>query len=150
MFLPWFGQVGDAGVGAHEDVAGVQPALQVQLLDLRQVDAAQRSLGQSVGRDQSQAEHAHAVDAVDGLRSGDEEGEDRSVTAGRRSCKTTRGLFEVIYLQHAAHPLEAVLLGGVGPLLGHHHDPLVPQHRHREHRYPAGVQQEQHQSEFLF
>lgn len=46
---------------------------------------------------------------------------------------------QVIYLQHAAHPLEAILLGGVGPLLSHHHDPLVPQHCYREHRYPAGT-----------
>lgn len=68
LFLPWFGQIGDAGVGAHEDVAGVQPPLQVQLLDLGQVYAAQRSLGEGVGRDQSQAEHAHSVDTVYGLR----------------------------------------------------------------------------------
>lgn len=49
-------------------------------------------------------------------------------------------VWEEIYLQDAAHPLEAVLLRGVGSLLGHHHDPLVPQHRHREHRYPAGTE----------
>lgn len=50
------------------------------------------------------------------------------------------GLATATYLQHAAHPLEAVLLRGVGPLLGHHHDPLVPQHRHGEDRYPAGTE----------
>ena len=50
----------------------------------------------------------------------------------------------VIYLQHAAHPLEAVLLRGVGSLLGHHHDPLVPQHRHGEHGYPAGRRKQTH------
>lgn len=43
----------------------------------------------------------------------------------------------VPYLQHPAHPLEAVLLRGVGPLLGHHHDALVSQHRHGEHGDPA-------------
>lgn len=41
------------------------------------------------------------------------------------------------YLQDATHPLEAVFLGGVRPLLGHHHDPLVPQDGHGEHGYPA-------------
>lgn len=40
------------------------------------------------------------------------------------------------YLQHAAHPLEAVLLGGVRPLLRHQHHPVVMQHRHREHGDP--------------
>lgn len=44
-------------------------------------------------------------------------------------------------LQHAAHPLEAVLLCGVGPLLCHDHNPLVVQHSHREHGYPAGTQE---------
>lgn len=68
LFLPRFGQVGDTGVGAHQDIAGVKPPLQVQLLDLRQVDAAQRSLGKGVGRHQSQTEDAHPVDAVYGLR----------------------------------------------------------------------------------
>lgn len=67
LLLPRLGQVGDAGVGAHEHVAGVQPPLQVQLLDLRQVDPPQRRLGEGIGRHQRQAEDAHAVDAVDGL-----------------------------------------------------------------------------------
>lgn len=64
MFLPRFGQVGDAGVRTHEHVAGVQRPLQEQLLGLRQVDATQRSLGQSVGGHQSQAVHPHLMDAV--------------------------------------------------------------------------------------
>ena len=38
LFLAGFGQVGDASVGAHEDVAGVQRALQEELLGLGQVD----------------------------------------------------------------------------------------------------------------
>lgn len=42
------------------------------------------------------------------------------------------------HLQHSAHPLETVLLGGVGPLLGHQDDPVVIQHRHGEHRDPGG------------
>ena len=41
------------------------------------------------------------------------------------------------HLQHAAHPLEAVLLGGVRPLLRHHHDPLIVEHGHGKHRYPG-------------
>lgn len=49
----------------------MEPPLQVQLFDLGQVDATQRSLGESVGRDQSQAEHTNPVDAVDGLGGGD-------------------------------------------------------------------------------
>lgn len=34
LFLPWFGHVGDAGVGAHEDVAGVQRPLKEELLSV--------------------------------------------------------------------------------------------------------------------
>lgn len=40
------------------------------------------------------------------------------------------------YLQNSAHPLEAVFLGGVGPLLRHDHDPLIVKHGDGEHRYP--------------
>lgn len=67
LFLPWFGQVGDAGVGTHEDVAWMKPSLQVQLFDFRQVDATQRSFGESIGWDQSQAEHTNPMDTVNGL-----------------------------------------------------------------------------------
>ena len=45
-----------------------------------------------------------------------------------------------VYLENTAHPLEAVLLRGIRPLLCHHHNPLIMEHRHREHRYP-GTQQ---------
>lgn len=41
------------------------------------------------------------------------------------------------HLQDAAHPLEAVFLRGVRPLLGHDNDPLVVQHGHRKHGYPG-------------
>lgn len=68
LLLSGLGQVGDARVGAHEDVAGVQGALQEALLGLRYVDAAQRSFGQRVGRHQSQTVHAYLVDAVYGLK----------------------------------------------------------------------------------
>lgn len=68
LLLSGLGQVGDARVGAHEDVAGVQGAFQEALLGLRYVDAAQGSFGQRVGRHQSQTVHAHLVDAVDGLK----------------------------------------------------------------------------------
>lgn len=69
LFLPGFGQVGDAGVRTHEHVAGVQRPLQEELLGLRQVDATQGSLGQSVGGHQSQAVHPHLVDTVYRLES---------------------------------------------------------------------------------
>lgn len=42
------------------------------------------------------------------------------------------------HLQHAAHPLEAVLLGGVRPLLCHQHNPVVMEHCHGEHCNPGG------------
>lgn len=45
----------------------------------------------------------------------------------------------VIYLQYSTHPLEAVLLTGVGPLLCHNHDPLIIKHRHWEHSDPGGM-----------
>ena len=66
--LPWLGQVGDAGVRAHEDVDGVQRPLKEPLLCLRQVDAAQRRLGQVVVGDEGEAEEADGVDRVDGLQ----------------------------------------------------------------------------------
>ena len=44
----------------------------------------------------------------------------------------TRLVDGVHRLEHARHPLEALLLGAVGPLLGHHADALVPQHPDRE------------------
>lgn len=50
--------------------------------------------------------------------------------------ESTRLIHGLLHLQDAAHPLEAVFLGGVGPLLRHHHDPLVAQHRHRKHSDP--------------
>ena len=70
LFLPRFWQVGDAGMRTQEHVAGVQRPLQEKLLGLREVDAPQRSLGQSVGGHQSQAVHAHLVNAVYGLQGG--------------------------------------------------------------------------------
>ena len=42
-------------------------------------------------------------------------------------------------LQDAGHPLEALFLRTVGPLLGHHAYPLVPQHADGEHRDSAPV-----------
>lgn len=56
----------------------------------------------------------------------------------------------VTYLQHTAHPLEAVFLRGVRSLLGHHHDPLVPQHCHRKHGYPAGATTVKRQHDQVF
>lgn len=68
LFLPGFGHVGYAGVGAHEDVAGVQVSFQEALLGFTDVDSSQRRLGKCVGRHQSKAVQPHLVDAVDGLR----------------------------------------------------------------------------------
>lgn len=51
----------------HEDVAGMQGALQKALFGLRYVDATQRSFRKCVGRNQSQAVHPNLVDAVDSL-----------------------------------------------------------------------------------
>ena len=55
-------------MGAQEDVAGVQVAIQEVLLGLTDVDSTQGRLGESVGWDQSQAVQTHLVDTVDGLR----------------------------------------------------------------------------------
>ena len=68
MDFPRFRQVGDTGVRAHQHVDGVQGALQKPFLGLRQVDAAQRGLGQMVVRHQSQAVEADGVDRVHGLQ----------------------------------------------------------------------------------
>lgn len=68
LLLSGLWQIGDARVGAHQDVAGVQGAFQEALLGLRYVDAAQRCFGKRVGRHQSQTVHAHLVDAVYGLK----------------------------------------------------------------------------------
>ena len=46
-------------------------------------------------------------------------------------------------LQDAGHPLEALLLRAVWPLLGHHAYPLVPQHPDREHGDAAPVVDEE-------
>ncbi|MED6256379.1 hypothetical protein ATANTOWER_024795, partial [Ataeniobius toweri] len=61
--------VGDTGVWTHQHVAGMQRPLQEELLGLREVDATQGGLGQSVGGYQSQAVHPHLVDAVYRLKS---------------------------------------------------------------------------------
>ena len=53
------------------------------------MDAAQRSLGEGVGRDQSQAEHAHPVDAVYGLEKGRDA---RRTVRGRRDDLLECGL----------------------------------------------------------
>lgn len=67
LLLPGFGHVGDTGVRAHEDIAGVQIALQKVLLGFTDMDASQWSLWEGVGRDEGEAVQADLVDAVDGL-----------------------------------------------------------------------------------
>lgn len=52
---------------AHEDVAGVQGALQKVLFRLRDVDPSQRGFWQCVSWHKSKAIDTHLVDAVDGL-----------------------------------------------------------------------------------
>ena len=42
-----------------------------------------------------------------------------------------------VYLQHSAHPLEAVLLCRVRSLLRHHHHPLIVENRDGEHGDPG-------------
>lgn len=70
LLLPGLGHVGHAGVGAHEDVAGVQVSFQEALLGLTDVDSSQRRLGKRVGGHEGEAVQPHLVDAVDGLRGG--------------------------------------------------------------------------------
>lgn len=43
---------------------------------------------------------------------------------------------EMVYLKHPAHPLEAVFLTGVWPLLCHNNDPLVIENSDRKHGDP--------------
>lgn len=70
LLLARFGQVCDTRVRTHEDVAGVQAAVQEGLLGVRDVDATQGCFRKRVGRDQSQTIQAHLVDAVNGLTPG--------------------------------------------------------------------------------
>lgn len=56
---------------AHEDVAGVQRALQKVLLGLGDVDPSQRSFWQCVGWHQSKAVNTHLVNAVNCLERGE-------------------------------------------------------------------------------
>lgn len=56
---------------AHEDVAGMQRALQKVLFGLRDVDPSQRSFWQGVGWHQGEAIYTHLVNAVNGLEKGE-------------------------------------------------------------------------------
>lgn len=67
LLLARFGKVGDTGVRAHQHIARVQRPLQKALLGFRDVNPAERSLRQGVGRDQGQTVDAHLVDAINGL-----------------------------------------------------------------------------------
>lgn len=68
LLLARFRQVCDARVRTHEDVAGVQAAVQEGLLGVRDVDATQGCFRERVGGDQGQTIQAHLVDAVNGLK----------------------------------------------------------------------------------
>lgn len=72
LFLPWFGQVCNTGVWAHEDVTGVQVSLQKILLGFTDVDSSKGRLREGVGWDKREAVQADLVDTVDGL-SGEKE-----------------------------------------------------------------------------
>lgn len=67
LFLPGFGQVGNTGVWAHEDITGVQVSLQKVLLGFTDVDASKGRLWEGVGWDECKAVQANLVDTVDGL-----------------------------------------------------------------------------------
>lgn len=56
---------------AHEDVAGVQRALQKVLFGLGDVDPSQWSFWQCVGWHESKAVNTHLVNAVNGLEKGE-------------------------------------------------------------------------------
>lgn len=43
---------------------------------------------------------------------------------------------EMVYLKHPAHPLEAVFLTGIWPLLCHNNDPLVIENSDRKYSDP--------------
>lgn len=68
MYLPWFGQVGDARVRAHQHVGRVQRALEESSLALAQMDPAERSFGQEVRLNEREAVYPHLVYRVDGLQ----------------------------------------------------------------------------------
>lgn len=67
LFLAWFGQVGDARVWTHEDIAWMQVSVKEVLLGFTDVDAPKRRLWEGVGRDECKAVKANLVDTVDGL-----------------------------------------------------------------------------------
>ena len=67
MHLPGLGQVGDAGVRAHQHVGRVKDALHEPPFRLAQVDPAQRRLRQVVVRHEAEAVEANLVDGVHGL-----------------------------------------------------------------------------------
>lgn len=67
LFLAWFGEIGDTGVWAHEDVTRVQVSLQKVLLGFTDVDASEWRFREGVSWDERKAEQAHLVDTIDGL-----------------------------------------------------------------------------------
>ncbi len=67
QFLPWFGQVGNTGMRAHEDITGVQVSLQKVLLGFTNVDASEGRFWEGVGWHECEAVQSDLVDTVDGL-----------------------------------------------------------------------------------
>lgn len=68
LLLARLGHVGDTGVRAHEDVAGVQVSLQKVLLGVTDVDASEGGLWEGVGWDERQAVQTDLVDTVNSLQ----------------------------------------------------------------------------------
>lgn len=95
LLLARFRQVCDARVWTHEDVAGVQAAVQEGLLGVRDVDATQRRFRERVGRNQGETIQAHLVDAVDSLKPG---------SNVRGQGKTQGRLSTFLYTKHGSHP----------------------------------------------
>ena len=83
------------------------------------VQAARKELGARLGR----------VDAA-------ERGLGQRVGRHERQAVDAHVVDAVDGLEDARHPLEALLLAAVGPLLRHDYQPLVPKHLHAEDRDP--------------
>lgn len=67
LFLSRLGQVGNTGVGTHQDVTRMQSTLQKALLCFWNMNSSERSLWQSVGWHQGKAVHTYLVNAINCL-----------------------------------------------------------------------------------
>lgn len=67
LLLSRLWQVRDTGVGTHQDIAGVQRALQEKLLRFRQVNPTKRGFGKGICWHQGQAINSDLMYTVNGL-----------------------------------------------------------------------------------